>query len=78
MHITDAPPHGTRYNGGCLDDHPVGDYDIPASLRRGLAGDLLHLPRALALMLRALATSRGANRRFLHTPHVAAHVTAQS
>lgn len=51
---------------------------IPAPLRRGLAADLLHLPRALALMLRALATSRGANRRFLHTPHVAAHVTAQS
>ena len=45
---------------------------IPADLRRGLLGDLLHLPRALALMGWALAKSRGANRTFLHTPHTAA------
>ncbi|MEM6327973.1 MAG: glycosyltransferase family 2 protein [Bacteroidota bacterium] len=50
---------------------------IPASLGRGLLGDVLYLPRALALMLRAGLTSRGANRTFLHTPHTAAHVTAQ-
>lgn len=36
VHITDAPSHGSRYNGGCLDDHPDGDYNIP-SLLRGLS-----------------------------------------
>jgi hypothetical protein len=49
---------------------------LPAPLRRGLAGDLLHLPKALGLMLLAFGTSRGANRRFLHTPHAAVDVTA--
>ena len=50
---------------------------IPRPLWRGIGRALLHLPRALALMLWALVQSRGANRQFLHTPHVAAHVTAQ-
>ena len=50
---------------------------IPASLWRGIGGDLLHLPRALGLMLWALVRSRGANRTFLHTPHTATEVATQ-
>lgn len=51
---------------------------IPAGLWRGLGRDLLHLPGALVLMLRAGLSARGANRTFIHTPHTAAHVTAPS
>jgi len=42
--IADAPSHGSRYNGGCDDNHKNSDHSIPKHLRRlkSMAIDVVH------------------------------------